>query len=441
MSPDHKIPPGVRSTRRDFLAAAAANTASIPLGSAFLARSAHPAGSETLKIGLIGCGGRGTGAAINAMTADKGSKLFAMADLIMDRVKKCRESILQRRPEQVDVSDGRCFSGFEGYKAVIESADVLLIANAAKFHPLHAMAAIQAGKQVFVEKPHAIDPSGLKMMQAACDLARKKNLCIVSGLHSRHHPGYRETVKRIHDGAIGEIIALEENFLRAPYVLYERQPGMTEVEYQGSNQYHFHWLSGDDVPQSLIHNLDRASWVLKGQLPIRAHGMGGRSTLRQEVHGNVFDHDAIVYEYPNGVRLYAFCRTIPGCFNDSSSILLGSKGRCNLTRMRIEGETRWAYEGENLDPYLIEHQELFRALRGGRTINNSDYMIPSTLMGIMGQITCYTGKEVTWEQVAASDFYFAPRPEDCRIDMTPPTRLNSEGFYPVAYTPGESTIL
>jgi myo-inositol 2-dehydrogenase/D-chiro-inositol 1-dehydrogenase len=429
-----------QTSRRNFLKSSAV-AAAAQLSGSFLARTAHAAGGDTIRIGVIGCGGRGTGAAINALSADKGTRLVAMADLIMDRARKGRASIQQRKPEQVAVDDDHCFSGFDGYKGVIEAADVVLIANAAKFHPFHLQAAIEAGKHVFVEKPHAIDPAGIKVVRESCELAQKKQLCVVSGLHSRYHLGYKETIQRVHDGAIGEIVAIEENFLRAPYVLYPRQPGMTEVEYQGSNQYHFHWLSGDDVPQSLVHNLDRASWALKEEVPVKAHGMGGRSTLQGEIYGNVFDHHAVVYEFASGVRLYAFCRTIPDCYNDSSSILLGSKGRCNVTKTRIEGETNWQYEGSNRDPYLIEHEELFRTLRAGKTINNGSYMARSTLIGIMGQISCYTGKEVTWDQVSSSEFYFPPKPEECRIDMEPPVKPDASGNYPVAFTQGVSKLL
>ena len=441
MSHDDTTEKALLTSRRSFLRSSFAAATAANLSFPPIARAAHPAGSETIRLGLIGCGGRGTGAALNAMMADKGTRLVAMADLIMDRVQKARTSLRQRNSEQVAVDDNHCFSGFDGYRAVIEASDVVLIANAAKFHPLHSKAAIEAGKHVFVEKPHAIDPAGIKVVRETGELARKKGLCLASGLHSRHHLGYREAIQRVHDGAIGDIVSIEENFLRAPYVLYPRQQGMTEVEYQGSNQYHFHWLSGDDVPQSLVHNLDRATWALHEQAPIKAHGMGGRSTLNGEIYGNVFDHHAVIYEFASGVRLYAFCRTIPECYNDSSSLLLGTKGRCNVTKMRIEGETSWQYEGSNLDPYLIEHQELFKAIRAGKIINNGDYMARSTLMGIMGQFSCYTGREVTWDQICASEFYFPPRPEECRIDMEPPVKLNSAGIYPVAFTPGVSKLL
>jgi myo-inositol 2-dehydrogenase / D-chiro-inositol 1-dehydrogenase len=430
-----------RTSRRNFLKSSALAMTVAPLGAGSASPYVHAAGSDTIRIGLIGCGGRGTGAAINAMTADKGTKLVAMADMIMDRVKKGRASLQQKKSEQVAVDDDHCFSGFDGYKKVIEASDVVLIANAAKFHPLHLKAAIEAGKHVFVEKPHAIDPAGIKAVRETCELAKKKNLCVVSGLQSRHHLGYREAIQRVHDGAIGDIVAIEENFLRAPYVLYERQPGMSEVEYQCSNQYHFHWLSGDDIPQSLVHNVDRASWALHDQAPVKAHGMGGRSTLQAEIYGNVFDHHAVVYEFASGVRMYAFCRTIPKCYNDSSSTLLGSKGRCNVTKARIEGETNWQYEGSNLDPYLIEHQELFKALRAGNVINDGEHMTRSTLIAIMGEITCYSGKEVTWEQISASDFTFPPKAEECRIDMEPPVKPGADGVYPLPFTPGVSQLL
>jgi len=338
------------------------------------------------------------------------------------------------------LDEEHCFGGFDGYKHVIESSDLVIIANAAKFHPMHLRAAIDAGKHVFVEKPHAVDPAGVKAVQAACELAARKKLCVVSGLHSRWHTGYQEAIKRVHDGAIGEIVALEENFLREPYVLYPRKPGLTEVEWQGSNQYHFHWLSGDDVPQSLIHNFDRARWALREQVPLKAHGMGGRSTLHGEIYGDVFDHNALVYEFASGVRLYAFTRTIPGCYNEDSSIILGSKGQCNVKAMRITGPNAWQYTGPKLNPYDLEHEALFRALRAGEVINNGDYMAKSTLMAVMGQISCYTGKEITWEQISASEFFYPPKPEEVSANMTPPVKPDAEGIYPV-FVPGVTKLL
>jgi predicted dehydrogenase len=422
-----------KTSRRQFLAASAA---AIPVAS-----TAWAAGSDTIRLGLIGCGGRGTDAALEAMEADPGVNLVAAGDLLLDRAQEKRSLFKTKRPEQAVLTQDHCFSGFDAYKHVIELSDVVIIANAAKFHPMHMTAAIRAGKHVFVEKPHAIDPHGIQAVKAACALAKEKNLCVVSGLHSRYDAAYREAVERIYNGAIGRITHIEENFLRAPYVLYPRKPGLSEVEWQASNQYHFHWLSGDDVTQSLVHNVDRASWMLKGASPLKCHGMGGRSTIRGEQYGNVFDHHGVVYEFPEGVRVYAFCRTIPGCYNEYSSVAFGTKGSCSLLDMKITGENAWTFSGPKQRAHFNEHVEMYKALRAGKRINNGDYMARSTLIGIMGQISCYSGKEVTWEQVSNSEFCFLPRPEDVRAGMEPPTSPDAAGTYPPAFTPGISKLL
>jgi hypothetical protein len=217
---------------------------------------------------------------------------------------------------------------------------------------------------------------------------------------------------------------------------------MAEIVYQGSNQYHFNWLCGGDVPQTLIHNLDRSSWALRNQAPLKAFGMGGRSTLKGEIYGDVFDHNSVVYEFPNGVRVYAYCRTIPNCHNDNSSLILGTKGRCDLLKLRIEGETNWQHPGEQSknNAYDLEHVALFQAIRSGKPLNNGDYMVRSTLITLMGQFSCNTGKQVTWEQINASDFYYSPKSEDCRADMEAPVKPDKDGIYPV-YVPGETKLL
>jgi predicted dehydrogenase len=409
------------------------------LGSLELSRSVHASGSDVLRVGMIGCGGRNSGAAVQALNADPGARLVAMCDIFMDRIKGKRTEIKAQKGPQVMVDDDHCFPGFDGYKHVVESSDVVLIANAAKFHPFHSMAAIKAGKHVFVEKPHGVDPAGLKLMRAACDLAREKKLSVASGLHSRHHPGYRETVKRIHDGAIGDIVTIEENFLRAPYGVVARNPSLSELEWQCSTQYHFVWLSGDDVVQSLVHNLDRASWAMREQAPVKCHGLGGRSAMFEQIYGNVFDHHSVIYEYANGVRLYAFCRTTTGCYDESSSVIFGTKGRANITACRIWGENSWRWQGSG-DPYQIEHDKLFAGVRSSYPVNNGEYMVRSTLIGVMGQISCYTGKEVTWEQMNESSFAYLPKPEDCHDGMEPPTKPGPDGSYPV-YVPGKTTLI
>ena len=430
MTNDKAPVPNHGASRRDFLKRSTAFATAAVAGAHSIVRNAHAAGSDTIRIGMIGCGGRCTGAAVEAMTADPGVILTAMCDIIDERIQARRERLKQQFGERVAVDDDHCFTGFDGYKHVIEASDVVLIANAAKFHPLHTLTALQAGKHVFVEKPHAIDPLGIKVLNQAVALAKEKGLCLVSGLQSRYHSGYAETVQRIHDGAIGDIISLEENFLRPPYQITQREPWMSELVWQCSTQYHFSWLSGDDVPQSLVHNLDRASWVLGDTEPVKCHGLGGRSSMTDHIYGNVFDHHSVIYEYENGVRIYAFCRTTDGCYNDTSSFVFGSKGRASIMHCQIWGENEWKWRGE-CNPYQVEHDVLFRAIRSGEPVNNGEYMARSTMMGIMGQLSCYTGEEVTWDRANRSNLSLGPKPEDCHDAMEPPVLPGPDGSYPV----------
>jgi myo-inositol 2-dehydrogenase/D-chiro-inositol 1-dehydrogenase len=427
-------------TRRDFLKTSATASAAVAaLGALDISRCAHAQGSDILRLGLIGCGGRNSGAGLQALQADKGARLTALCDIFMDRVKAARQNISSQCPGQVTADDDHCFTGVESYKKVIESCDAVLIANAAKFHPLHAQAALEAGKHVFVEKPHGIDPAGIKVLQGACQLAKEKKLCVVSGLHSRYHHGYQEIMKRIHDGAIGDIVSVEENFLRAPYGVTDRRPGLTELEWQFSTQYHFVWLSGDDVVQSLVHNLDRTSWALREAVPIKCHGLGGRSSMIEPNYGDVFDHHAVVYEFPNNARVYAFCRTTTGCYDEYSSLVFGTKGRADIMRCMIWGETNWRGNASH-DAHYQEQIEYMKAIRSGQPINNGDYMARSTMIAVMGQISCYTGQEITWEQINQSNFFFPPKPEECRDGMEPPTRPGPNDSYPV-YIPGRTRLL
>jgi len=421
-------------TRRSFLKSSAVFAS---------AAGVYAAGSDVIRVGVVGSGGRGAAAAANAMNADPGVRIVALADMRLDRMQEVRSKLKVQKGNMVDIKDDHMFVGFDAYKSVIEVSDVVIIANAAKFHPLHLSAAIEAGKHVFLEKPHAIDPAGIKMLRRACALAKQKELSVVSGLQSRYHPGYRETMARVHDGAIGEILTIQETWLRPPYVLRERQPGVPEIVHQAANQYHFHWLCGGDVPQTLIHNLDRTRWALHEEKPLSAWGMGGRSTLHGAKYGDVFDHHAVVYKFASGARCYAYCRTIEDCYNENSSFLVGTKGKCDLLKLRITGETNWESKGEKKknSAYDLEHVALFRGIRAGKPVNNGDYMIDSTQMVVMGQFSCYTGKELTWEQISASDYYHPPRPEECSLHTEPPVKPGPDGIYPVSFTPGVSKIL
>jgi len=430
--------PSSRRSRREFLKRSSAGAAA--LGALSLARSVHAAGDETIKIGMIGCGGRCSGAAGQSMKAGPYVKLVAMCDVFDERLQAAKKNLTERFPDQVMVDDHHQFVDFDGYQKVIDSVDVVLIACASKFHPMYSEAAIKSGKHVFVEKPHAIDPVGVRRAQAVCDLAKQKGLSIVSGLQSRFDAGWQETVKRIHDGAIGDVVAVQSMFLRAPYRVIERKPGLTETQYQFYNWYHFCWLSGDDVPQSLVHNVDRVSWIMKEEMPKWAFGLGGRSSSFGEVYGDMFDHHTVVYEYESGARLYALCRTQAGCYGNSSDIIMGTKGTCYLGQRRIEGETNWRYEGERNNPYDAEQKALIDSVREGKPINSGYHMANSTMIGVLGQIACYGGKAVNWDEAYKSDLQFGPPPDEASFDIEPPTKPDATGNYPLP-KPGITKLL
>jgi myo-inositol 2-dehydrogenase/D-chiro-inositol 1-dehydrogenase len=422
-----------RSTsRRSFLRSSAALAGAALAGQLSPARSAHAAGSDTIRAGLIGCGGRGCGAAENAMNAGKDVRLVAMADLFPDRVQGARKRLQQLKPEQVAVDDDHCFAGFDAYQKVLQSGvDMVLIAAASHFHPVHLKAAVEAGKHVFCEKPHAIDVPGLKLAQAACDEAKRKGLSLVSGLCWRYDPGVRETIKRVRDGAIGQIVAIEEKYLTVPYVLRPRRPQWTELEYQFQNWYHFNWLSGDQTSQQLIHSIDKASWALGDKPPVKAWGLGGRQVCVEPKYGDQFDHQAVVFEYADGVRVFGYCRDILGCYNVTSDTILGTKGRAILPdRCRIEGQNPWRYNGPRRSMYEVEHQELFAGIRSGKPIHNGQYMITSTMLGILAQMVSYTGQEVTWEEAWRSARSFSLPRYDWQAE--PPITPGPDGRYPTA---------
>ena len=422
-------------SRRDFLKHSTATASLAGAASLAIGRSVHAAGSDTIKIGMIGSGGRGSGAAAQALKAGPDVKLVAMCDVFDDRVQAARQNLIKLYPEQVAVDDDHCFVGFDGYQKVIDSVDVVLIACASKFHPMYSEAAIKAGKHVFVEKPHAIDPVGIRRVQAVCELAKKKGLSLVSGLQSRYSVAWQETVKRIHDGEIGDIVAMQSMFLRAPYRVYERPEGMDETEYHFYNWYHLRWLSGDDVPQSLVHNVDRMSWILHEVMPRSCFSLAGRSSSFGMEYGDMFDHDTVIYEYESGTRLYALCRTQTGCYKNSSDIIMGSKGICHLDKRRphfeSNGETYWRYEGKPNNPYVAEQAALIESVRTGKPINSGYHMVGSTMIGVMGQMAAYTGKTVEWDKAYNSDLQYGPSPEESSFEIDPPTAPDATGNYPI----------
>lgn len=416
-----------QTSRRSFLKSSAAAAVT---GGILLNRSVHAAGSGTIKIGLVGCGGRGSGAAVNAMNAGTHIKLVAMADIFERQLQNSLKNLTQAKPDQVQVDKDHQFVGFDGYQKVIDSGiDVILIACASRYHPDYLAAAIKAGKHVFVEKPHALDVPHIKKVIAACDEARKKNLCVVSGLCWRYDTGVRETMKRVMDGAIGDMVTIQENYMRSPYHLTEPEPGLSEIQYQFRNWYHFNWLCGDDIAQSLIHSMDKGAWAMHDEPPVSAYGIGGRASSQGRVYGDVFDHFSIVYEYANGVRLYGVGRAQVPCFNDTSDTFFGTKGICHVIKHRIEGETNWRFEGKKKSMYDLEHEALFRAVESGNPINNGPYMVNSTMLAILGRMVAYTGKKITWDEAMQSTYRLGPDNPDFQTD--PPVKPDADGIYPV----------
>jgi len=364
-----------RPSRRDFIKTSAILGGAALAGPLSITRGAHAAGSDVIKVGLIGCGGRGSGAAANAMNAGKDVRLVAMADVFADRLASSREQLKKMYPEQMVVDDQHCFVGFDAYQQVIQSGvDVVVIACTSHFHAVALKAAVDAGKHVFVEKPVALDVPGVKLAMAASEAATKKNLSLVNGLCWRYDLGVRECVKRILDGQIGEIIAIQEHYLRGPYGLRERKPEWNEMQYQLQNWYHFNWLSGDDFAQSLIHNISVTSWVVGDVAPLQAWGMGGRQICTEPKYGDAFDSQAVVYEYANGIRIFGYCRDIPAATTiPATSSSAPRAARSCPAGPRSRAKKPWHYHSATPPPsmYDVEHKELFESIRAGKPLTTA----------------------------------------------------------------------
>ena len=427
-----------RTTRRHFLkgsAAIAGAALSVPLA---VERSAHAGGSGAIRIGLVGCGGRGTKAAINAMNSGRDVRLVAVADLFGEHLESSLAEAKKAKPEQVDVAPERRFLGFDAYRKLIAcGVDAVIIAVASHFHPEMLKAAIDAGKHVFCEKPHGIDVPGVKLSLSVSERATEKGLSIVSGLCWRYDPGVRETVKRIRDGAIGDILTIQETYVSQPYGVCERAAGWSELEYQLKNWYHFNWLSGDQTAQQLIHSLDKSSWVLGDVPPVKVWGLGGRQVCVEPKYGDQYDHHAVVFDYSNGVRVFGLTRDMPDCYRDTSDVVFGTKGRASLIEHRIEGEKSWTYDGPKADKYDVEHQVLFDAIRSGKPVNDGHSMCLSSLLAVAAQIACYSGQILSWDDVLKSRRSFAL--ERYGWDVTPPVLPAADGRYSSAM-PGKEEL-
>lgn len=418
--------PDSRPSRRAFLK----QTAAAVVGSGFAAsldpaRSAYAAGSDELKLGLIGCGGRGAGAAAQALTADKGTRLVAMGDVFPDRLSIALNSLRKQREiaSRVDVESSRQFIGFDAYQNVIAAGvDIVLLATPPHFRPMHLRAAIDANKHVFAEKPVAVDPTGVRSVLETTELSRKKNLAILSGLNNRYSFQAQELVRRVHEGAIGDIVALHTARYLAGVWVKPRQPGMTEMEYQMRNWYYFTWLSGDFNVEQFVHQLDFMAWLMQDQYPERCYATGGRQARTGPEYGHIYDHFSSVFEYKNGVRLFATTRHQTGCSDVSNSVAMGTKGQASSSSRNtgITGQNPWQPppRARETDSHQLEHNAFFAALRQGRVINNGEYMAKSTMMAILERMSAYTGQTLTWEQGMNSKLDLSP--SSYAWDGTPP---------------------
>ena len=437
-------------TRRSFLKnASTAVAGGALLGALPIERFALGASpGDTIRIALIGAGGRGRGAAAQALRTNGDVKLVAVADAFKNSLEgglKQIQSEFKDRPERLAVTEDTKFVGLDAYKKAIELADVVVIATPPGFRPIHFEEAVRQGKHVFMEKPVAVDGPGVRRVLAAAAEAKKRNLKVGVGLQRRHQNGYIETVKRLQGGEAGEILAMRVYWNGGPVGPKARRADLekalgrppTEMEYQLRNWYMFNWLCGDHIVEQHIHNLDVANWVLNGY-PVRALGMGGRAYQKGLDSGEIFDHHAVQYEYANGVRVFSECRQIPGCWNSVSEHVHGTKGSSNVGGYTITGANAWKYRGGGKDPYQQEHDDLFDAIRNDKPYNEAEYGALSSLTAILGRMCTNSGKEITWEEALNSKIDLMP--SEFTWDAKPKVLPDENGIYPFAI-PGKTVAV
>lgn len=401
-------------TRRDFLKGTTASAALLGVGSLPFASGVFAAGSDELKVGLIGCGGRGTGAATDCVRSAPGVKIYAMGDLFQDRLEGSLARLTgnEALKDKIDVAKNRCFWGFDAYEKVIASdVDMVILAEPPGFRPSHFRAAVEAGKHVFFEKPVAVDGPGVRAILEAGEIASRKKLGIVAGTIKRHQADYMATIKRIHDGEIGDILAAQCYYNTGELWNHGRKPEWSDMEWQCRNWLYFTWLSGDHIVEQHIHNLDVMNWVI-GAHPEKCVGIGGRQVRTDPAYGHIFDHFTVEYEYPNGVRLMSMCRQSDNCCNNVSERVIGTKGSSNCSKFirldLLRGAYEWKFDGEVPSPFVQEHTDLITSIREGNPLNEAQQIAESSLTAIMGRMSAYTGQEVTWEQALNSQENLMP---------------------------------
>ena len=416
-------------SRRTFIQTTAAASAAVMFS------GAHIAGSDVIRVGLVGCGGRGTGAARDCLRGADGVELVALGDLFPEAVTKCRAELAKavegsNLAAKYKVTDERCFSGFDAYQKVLASGiDLVILATPPAFRPIHLAAAVDAGKHVFAEKPVAVDPAGIRSVLATYEKARQKKLGIGVGTQRRHQAEYVATVRRIHDGAIGDVMSGQVFWNQGGLWVRDRQPEWTDAEWQIRNWLYFTWLSGDHIVEQHVHNIDVANWVL-GAHPVKATAVGGRQWRVDPKFGHVYDHFAVDFEYPNGARVMSMCRQIAGTRNRIGEHFIGTRGSSDPAG-RITGGEAWSFAKPEkpVSPFVQEHTDLVASLRAGEPINGLRQIAESTLAAIMGREAAYTGQEITWDEILAAD-----------QDLMPPDLALGSLRTPDVAMPGHTTL-
>ena len=411
------------STRRQFLQTGSAATATAALAStlAFPSVLRGAPDSRKLKVGLVGCGGRGTGAANQALSADSNVELWALADVFADQLERSAGVLQKQQPEKFSVPKERQFTGLDAYEKLIASGvDVVLLATPPAFRPQHLRAAVEAGKHTFVEKPVATDAPGVRHVLETTEMAKRKGLSIVSGLCWRYEPGMIEVIKRLRDGAIGDLVTLEsQRYGGGVGKLAKRDPDWTDLQYQLRNWYYYTWLSGDFIVEQFVHELDKMAWAAS-DYPVSCIASGGRQARTGAEYGHIWDHFNCTYTFASGLKLYAGTRHWSGSSNEWHDLAFGTRGRCDMMRFTITGANPWQGPRKRADMHQLEHDAMYAALRRGDIINNGEYMAKSTLMGILGRQAAYTGKELTWEQALNSQERLVPEKLDWGMKLPEP---------------------
>lgn len=401
-------------SRRDFVKRTAQGIAGISAGLMASGNFAYAAGSERIRIGVIGCGGRGTGAANNALNADPNVEIYAMGDLFGDRLDTSRNALVNEAGDRINVPEDRRFTGFDAYLQVMKSGvDYVILATPPGFRPLHVQAAVEHNLHVFMEKPIAVDSAGVRAVLKAGEEGRRKKLSMVAGTQYRRQPSFVEAVNLIHEGGIGDLVAGQEYYMTGPIWLRERKPEMSELEWQCLNWYYYTWLSGDHIVEQFVHNLDTLNWVFQGH-PVRAIANGGRQVRTDPAYGHIFDHFSVEYEYANGARVQAMCRQMHGTARRNSNRIIGTKGYAEINPANSvvashDGEVLLRHTERGNNPYVQEHADLIVSIRENKPLNEARSVAESTLTGIMGREAAYTGQHLSWEDVLNADMDLQPK--------------------------------